>query len=182
VNVVVGVTGSIAAYKAAGLVTGLVGRGHDVRVVMTENARRFVGPETFRSLSGNAVITSLWVPEERFSTLHVELAGWADVIAIVPATANVIGKLACGILDDVLTCTVYAAGCPVLLAPAMNMGMWEHPVVETNCRKLRELGYELIEPETGRLATGALGKGRLADVAKIADAIQDILDSRKPEG
>ena len=180
-HVLIGVTGSIAASKTPHLVTACVSRGDSVRVVMTDSAQRFVGPETFRSLSGNPVITSLWLDQEQFSTLHVNLAEWADVIAVVPATANIIGKLACGVLDDVLTCIIYAADCPVLVAPAMNTNMWRHPVVQENCRKLRAAGYHLVEPETGRLASGAVGVGRLADIDGIADAVSRLVEPAEDE-
>ena len=174
-TIVVGVTGSIAAYKAADLVSGLRKAGSDVVVVMTEKARRFVSPLTFQTLSCNPVVTDLFADVPRWSPLHVSLADRADLVAVVPATANVIGKVAAGIADDALTCLIMAARKPVLFAPAMNVNMYENVIVRENVSKLEKLGYHFIGPEEGYLACGYEGKGRLASLDKIMAAIRKLL-------
>lgn len=174
-TVVVGVTGSIAAYKAADLVSRLRKAGSDVIVVMTDDARRFVGPVTLRTLSGNAVVTDLFADVQQREPLHVSLADRADIVAVAPATANVIGKVACGIADDALTCLVIAARKPVLFAPAMNVNMFENRIVQENISKLKKMGYHFIGPEEGYLACGYEGKGRLASIDKIIATIRKLL-------
>jgi len=161
-KIVVGVTGSIAAYKAAELVSRLKDRGHDVYVVLTDEAKRFIGELTLETLSQKRAQSP--IP-------HIDLATQADRIIIAPATANTIGKIANGIADNLLTETIMAAKCPVIIAPAMNTGMWENPIVQANIEKLQKLGYHFVDAETGALACGLVGMGRLANVESILAAI-----------
>ncbi len=171
-HIILGVSGSIAAYKACSVLRGLMGRGHEVRVVMTQAAQRLVTPATFRSLSGRPVVTGLWIPEDQASLVHIELAEWADALAIVPATANIIGKLTWGIADDVLSTTWMACDCPKLIAPAMNDRMWLSPAVQRNVAELRRLPrVHIIEPVEGRLASGKVAMGHLAPVEEIVEKI-----------
>ncbi|MGD9403446.1 MAG: bifunctional phosphopantothenoylcysteine decarboxylase/phosphopantothenate--cysteine ligase CoaBC, partial [bacterium] len=169
-NVLVGVTGSIAAYKAAEVVSSLRKAGVNVSVVMTEGATHLVGPATFRSLSGNPVRTGLW-EEVTGKPIHIAMAVEQDVVAVVPATANIIGKVASGICDDLLSTVLISTRAPVLIAPAMNENMYLNPVVQENIAKLKARGYEFIEPEKGWLACGVEGMGRLADPVAIVEAI-----------
>jgi phosphopantothenoylcysteine decarboxylase/phosphopantothenate--cysteine ligase len=167
--VVLGVTGGIAAYKSCEVARELMRAGARVKVVMTSAARRFVTPLTFRSLTGEPVATSLWEDAgERVH--HVSLADEADVVVIVPCTANVLAKIAQGRADDILTTTVLATEAPVVVAPAMNTRMWRKPVTQANMALLRERGFAFVEPGTGDLACGDTGEGRLADVGQIVDA------------
>jgi len=175
-HIVVGVTGSIAAYKAIDVVSNLKKTGNSVTVIMTLNAQRFVHPVTFQTLSHNRVITSLFTENEDYDPNHVSLAERADLIVVAPATANFIGKVASGIADDALTCTVMAARSPVIIAPAMNDGMYLNPIVQENIRKLENYGYKMIAPEEGRLCTGKVGIGRLASLERILGGIREELD------
>ena len=178
-NVVLGVTGSIAAYKACSIVRGLMTKGHTVQVVMTESAQKLVGPVTFRSLSGRPVVTSLWIPEEEAGLVHVSLAEWADALAIAPATADIIGKVACGLADDALTCTWMACDCPKLIAPAMNDRMWASPAVQRNVADLKALpGVHFVMPVEGRLASGKVAQGHLAPIEDIIARIDEIARGR----
>jgi len=171
-HVILGVSGSIAAYKACSVLRGLMSRGHEVRVVMTEAAQRLVTPATFRSLSGRPVATGLWIPEHDAGLVHIELAEWADVLAIVPATANIIGKIACGIADEILSTTWMACDCPKIIAPAMNDRMWLSPAVQRNVAELRRLErVHVIDPVEGRLASGKIATGHLAPVEEIVAKI-----------
>lgn len=167
-KIILGVTGGVAVYKAADICSALVKRGADVQVVMTEHAKWFVGPGTFRALTNNQVITDLFEEPEHIDIRHVALAECADVMLIAPATANIIGKIASGIADDMLSTTVMAmTECPVILAPAMNCRMWGNPIVRENVRKLKSLGYRFVGPEQGRLACGEVGVGRLSSAQEI---------------
>ncbi len=169
-TVVLGVTGCIAAYKACELARQLMRGGCRVKVVMTENATRFVGTATFRALTGEPVAVSLW--EEPSSKVHhVSLAEEADAFVIAPATANVIAKIAAGRADDLLTTTALATEAPLLVAPAMNEHMWRADITQANVDALRARGVHVIEPETGELACGDYGQGRLAEVDTIAEAV-----------
>lgn len=168
--VVLGVTGGIGAYKACEVARELMRRGCRVKVVMTAAAQRFVTPLTFRTLTGEPVAVSLW-DDEPGRVFHISLAEEADVLAIVPCTANVIAKLAHGRADDLLTTTVLATEAPVVVAPAMNTHMWLRDVTRSNVGALRERGYSFVEPGTGELACGDVGEGRLAEVGAIADAV-----------
>jgi phosphopantothenoylcysteine decarboxylase/phosphopantothenate--cysteine ligase len=171
-TVVLGVTGCVAAYKACELARSLMRAGCRVKVVMTENATRFVGPTTFRALTGEPVAVSLWdAPEERVH--HVSLAQEADVFVIAPATANVIAKLAQGRADDLLTTSALATEAPLVIAPAMNVHMWRAEATLGNIDTLRSRGAVVVEPESGELACGDVGEGRLAQVGVIAEAVLD---------
>ena len=178
-TVIVGVTGSIAAYKAADTVSKLVKAGCDVYVIMTKNAVNFINPITFETLTGHKCLVDTFDRNFNFNIEHVSLASKADVCIIAPATANVIGKLACGIADDMLTTTVMAAKCPKLIAPAMNTGMYDEPVVQDNLIKLKGYGYEVIEPDDGRLACGVTGRGRLPDTPVLMQYIYKALQIKK---
>ena len=174
-TVVIGVSGGVAAYKAVDVVSRLKKMDANVRVVMTQNACEFVAPLTFESISQNAVATEMFTPTRR-EIEHISLADAADVYAIIPATANVIGKLANGIADDILTTSVMAAATrkPILIAPAMNTFMYANPVVAQNIEKLADLGYHIVEPASGRLACGIVGKGKLASVDTIVEKITEL--------
>ncbi|PHX95279.1 MAG: phosphopantothenoylcysteine decarboxylase [Pedosphaera sp.] len=168
-NVVLGVTGSIAAYKAADLCSQLVKAGCDVRVVMTADAQKFITPLPFKTLSRHAVVTDLYDEEEGWQPTHIRLADEADVLLIAPATANCLAKLAHGNADDALTCIALALNpkAKLLLAPAMNGKMWLHPATQANARTLQQRGARFIGPEEGMLSCGYEGLGRLWDVAGI---------------
>lgn len=172
-HIVIGVTGSVAGYKAAELTSRLKQEGADIRVVMTKNAVEFIGPVTFRALTGNPVFCDMFSKEDPLS--HINLSEWLDVLVIAPATANIIGKLAHGIADDLLSTLVLATQKPILIAPAMNERMYLNKVVQDNLSILRGLGYHIIEPETGFLACGYAGKGRLAGVDRIIDEIRKVI-------
>ena len=164
-----GVTGSIAAYKAALLARLLVDAGADVRVILTASAERFVGADTFAALTGNPVHTSLW--ERPGEVVHVRLAHEADVAVVAPATANVLAKLANGLADDLLTSTLLEAACPLILAPAMHTGMWQHPATTSNVATLVDRGALFVGPVVGALAAGDEGIGRMAEPEEIFRAI-----------
>jgi phosphopantothenoylcysteine decarboxylase/phosphopantothenate--cysteine ligase len=182
-EILVGVTGGIAAYKAAELVSRLRQRGAAVRVVMTAAARQFVQPLTFAVLSGRRVITDLFEQPEHYETEHIALAQKTELAIIAPATANFLGKVASGIADDALTTMVLSLSCPIVVAPAMNHRMWSHPQVQRNVARLRELGHILVEPQAGWLACGETGVGRLADLDSILAAAERAGDptSRAPK-
>jgi len=175
-EILVGVTGGIAAYKAAHLVSLLVQEGAAVSVVMTEHAQRFVGPLTFQALSRRPVYTDLFA-EGAYDADHIALADRAEAAVVAPATANVIGKLAAGIADDLLSTVLVALRVPVILAPAMNEAMWNHPAVQANVETLRRRGVRFVGPEEGRLACGTEGLGRMAEPETILDAVIEILSS-----
>lgn len=180
-NLLVGVSGGIAAYKACELVSKAVGRGHAVRVVMTQNAARFVGPLTFEGLSGAPVLADTFSD----GMAHIALAKWAEVACLAPATASLLAKVATGIADDALTTTLLALprGVPVLIAPAMNTEMWHNPVVERNLRWIADLGrYEVLPPVSKRLACGDVGLGGLAEPIEILDACEAALARALPKG
>lgn len=179
-NVVIGVTGGIAVYKAVEIVSLLKKAGAGVHVIMTQAASQFVTPLTFREISGNPVVVSMWDEPKQWHVAHIALATLADIMVIAPATANIIGKIAGGIADDMLTTTVMATQAPVLLAPAMNTNMYLNPIVQNNMCKLAGLGYSFVDPESGMLACGTEGKGRLAAPGRIVDAIANLLTANKP--
>ncbi|MBN2107992.1 MAG: bifunctional phosphopantothenoylcysteine decarboxylase/phosphopantothenate--cysteine ligase CoaBC [Deltaproteobacteria bacterium] len=174
-KIVLGVTGCIAVYKAAELVRQLVKLGADVHVVMTESAREFMAPLTFQTLSGNPVITEMFKLYEERKIGHITMAQRGDIVVVAPATANIIGKAANGIADEILSTVLIATRKPVLFAPAMNEGMWEHPAVMRNVQMLKDLGRCFVEPGSGDLACGDSGRGRLADIADIVDEIELML-------
>lgn len=168
-TILLGVTGGIAAYKSCEILRGLQKRGHRVKVVMTEHATRFIDPLTFRALTGEAVGVSMF-DDEVDPIPHITLAEECDLFLIAPCTANVIAKLACGIADDLLTSTALACTAPLLLAPAMNVHMYEAPVTQANLSALRQRGVRFVDAEDGYLACGDVGRGRLAEVDDIVDA------------
>ena len=177
--VVLGVTGGIAVYKACELLRLLQKRGIDVFVVMTQNACRFVAPLTFETLSGHPVAVDTFDRPQTWEVEHIALAKRADLFLIAPATANIIGKMACGIADDMLSTTVMATRAPVLVAPAMNTGMWENAAVQQNVKTLRARGVEIVAPVSGHLACGDSGAGKLEDVAVIAERACELLFAKK---
>lgn len=170
-RVLLGVTGGIACYKSCEIVSSLRKLGAQVDVVMTEHACQFVSPMTFESLSGNRVVSDMFARPEKWDIAHVSLAQRADLCVIAPATANVLAKLAYGIADDMLTTTALALRAPLIVAPAMNTAMYEHPATQTNLRVLRARGVEILEPDSGRLACGDVGKGKMAEPAQIVECI-----------
>ncbi len=174
-TVILGVGGGIAAYKSCEVVRLLVKGGADVRVVMTPNATRFVGPLTFQALSGHPVLVDLLDPASEASYGHLELARRADLLLVAPATADLLARLRAGMGDDAVTTTALACTCPVLLAPAMNTRMWEGPAVQENLVALRQRGWNVVGPSSGELADGDVGEGRLADPAEIAAAAARLL-------
>ena len=174
-RVVLGVTGGIAAYKVADLARKLTQDGATVDVIMTDAAMEFITPLTFRSLTNRPVVTSMFQLASEFSVEHVALAEAADIVVIAPATANTIAKIAAGIADDMLTCTVLATEAPVVVAPAMNVNMWQNPVTGENVAKLQARGFTIIGPEYGKLATGIMGMGRLVEISEILAAIGQLL-------
>lgn len=172
-NILLGISGGIAAYKMADVASSLTKLGADVHVVMTENATKLITPEVFRVLTKNKVYTDVFDddPDDEVMVPHISLGTGADLILIAPATANVIGKLANGIADDMLTTTVLPARCPIYIAPSMNVYMLENPVVQRNIEKLRDLGYNIIEPATGYLACGYEGKGKLPSPELLVETV-----------
>jgi phosphopantothenoylcysteine decarboxylase / phosphopantothenate---cysteine ligase len=187
-RVTVGVSGGIAAYKAAELVRALQRQALEVHVVMTASAGKFVQPLTFAALTGHKVITSLWdeseigagsgEDSEQNGIEHIGEAQWADALVVAPATANILAKFANGIADDFLTTLYLATQAPVLVAPAMNVNMWEHPATQANLEILRQRGVRVVEPGTGALACGMVGAGRMAEPEAIADAVLGALGRR----
>ncbi|SMO47013.1 bifunctional phosphopantothenoylcysteine decarboxylase/phosphopantothenate--cysteine ligase CoaBC [Melghirimyces algeriensis] len=180
-RIVVGVTGGIAVFKVAGLVSQLTQRGADVRVIMTESATRFVTPLTFQTLSRNPVMVDTFEEKDPSVVSHIDLADHADLFVIAPATANFLGKLAHGLADDMLSTTLLATKAPVLIAPAMNVNMLNHPAVQNNIRQLTEWGYRFIEPASGQLACGYIGKGRMEEPEQILVAVEEMLGESLPD-
>ncbi|MGN0991015.1 MAG: bifunctional phosphopantothenoylcysteine decarboxylase/phosphopantothenate--cysteine ligase CoaBC [Candidatus Ventricola sp.] len=177
--VVLGVTGGIAAYKACEILRLLQKQGIDVYVVMTKNACQFVAPLTFETLSGHPVAVDTFVRPATWEVEHIALAKRADLFLIAPATANIIGKMACGIADDMLSTTVMATKAPVMIAPAMNTGMWENPATQQNLATLISRGVHVVTPASGHLACGDSGAGKLEDVAVIAQRALDVLGAKR---
>ena len=180
--VILGVTGGIAAYKAAELLRLLVKSGAETHVVMTRSAQEFVTPLTFQTLSGHPVHTELFSLIQEQEIGHISLADRADLILVAPATANLIGKVANGVADDLLTTTIMATRAKVLFAPAMNSNMWENPIYQENHAKLESLGYSFIDPAYGELACGWQGKGKLPDPQVIFNSAQTLLGNNDLEG
>jgi phosphopantothenoylcysteine decarboxylase/phosphopantothenate--cysteine ligase len=174
-ELILGVTGSIAAFKAVILLRELTRRGARVSVCLTEHAGRFVGPLTFRTLSGRPVLTDLFDPQSDDAVEHVALVERATALIVAPATANLLAKAAHGVADDFLTTLLLAARCPVLMAPAMDGGMWDHPAVVANVALLRQRGVTVLEPEAGALASGLAGRGRLPEPDAIVEALLRML-------
>ena len=181
-KVVLGVTGGIAAYKAAEFVRLLVKAEVDVYVVMTENAQRFITPLTFQTLSGNLVATDSFALLEDAKIGHIALADLAELVVILPATANIIGKIANGIADDFLSTMVMATKAPVLFIPSMNVNMWENKALQKNIRALLEFGHHLLEPGEGELACHWYGKGRLPELSEVVEKMEDIFSPKDLKG
>lgn len=174
-TIVLGVSGSIAAYKAADLCSKLVQEGARVSVVMTEHATRFVAPLTFQTLTRRRVLVDQYDEETVLDPTHISLTDEANLVLVAPATANVIGKIAHGIADDMLTSLMLAVHCPVLIAPAMNDRMYGNKIVQANLHALKDAGMQFIDPEEGYLACGTVSVGRLADPARIVERVRKIL-------
>ena len=173
-EIVLGVTGSIAAYKSAEIASLLVKSNFNVNVIMTDAATKFIAPLTFQTLTKNKVYTDMFAEIEYHDVRHVSLAQKADCLVIAPATANIIGKIASGIADDMLSTVIMATkNIPVIICPAMNTAMYENPFVQANIKKLKKHGYKFVDPKESLLACGDLGKGALADIEKIVAAIKD---------
>ncbi|UCF15042.1 MAG: phosphopantothenoylcysteine decarboxylase [Phycisphaerales bacterium] len=183
-NILLGVTGGVAAYKVVDLASKLTARGVHVSTVMTESACRLVGPKSFEAVTGSAVHTTMWETPDDYEINHIALVDSADIVVVAPATANIIGKIANGICDDLLS-TVLCACWPriesgaVLLAPAMNNNMWANPVVQRNVEAIKDMGFQLIGPVEGRLACGAEGPGRMSEPQDIIEAIEQIASKIK---
>lgn len=176
-HILLGVTGSIAAYKAADIARQLYKKCFDVEVIMTDGATKLIAPLTFRTLTQNRVYTDVFDDNFPQEVKHISLAQKADGMLIAPATANIIGKIANGIADDMLTTTVMAVkDKPVWIAPAMNTNMWENPIVQENVQKLKKYGYRFIEPKEDLLACGTVGKGALAPVEQIVETVAGALE------
>jgi phosphopantothenoylcysteine decarboxylase/phosphopantothenate--cysteine ligase len=179
-KILLGVSSGIAAYKAVDLARKLVTAGAEVKTVMTENACRLIGPKSFEAVTGSAVFTTLWSTTEEHKIGHVNLADWAQVVVVAPATANIIGKLANGICDDLLSTVLCACWAkPVLLAPAMNNNMWKNPAVKRNVKRAQEMGFELIGPKVGPLACGTEAVGRMAEAQEILGVVEKIASKTK---
>jgi phosphopantothenoylcysteine decarboxylase/phosphopantothenate--cysteine ligase len=185
-NILLGVSGAIAAYKAVDLASKLTAAGAKVNTVMTEAACELVGPKSFEAVTCSAVFTSLWGPTEEYKISHIALVDWADIIVVAPATANIIGKIANGICDDLLS-TILCAAWPLiksgsaLLAPAMNNNMWDNPAVQRNIKMVMQMGFQLIGPVKGRLACGTDAIGRMAEPQDIMKIIEKTASKIKRE-
>lgn len=181
-KVALGITGGIAAYKAAEVLRGLQRAGCTVRVAMTKRACEFIQPLTFRALSGSHVIVDDYAPDNPDPIAHITFSQTVDLFLIAPATANIIGKFATGIADDFLTSTYLASTAPVLIAPAMNTSMWHHPATQRNLQQLRSDGVHIIEPDDGEMACGTIGPGRLSEPDRIVTAALEILQNSESVG
>ncbi len=171
-KIIVGMTGGIACYKVPYLVRSLIKAGAEVRVIMTANATKFVTPMTLAATSRNPVYTDMWAERDEIATRHIELARWADLMVIAPATANFIGKTASGVSDDLLTTIVCASPAPVIIAPAMNPGMWHNPITQRNVGSLLELGYHFVGPAEGEMAEKQFGIGRMLEPLEIFEQVK----------
>lgn len=178
-NVVIGVTGGIAAYKVCGIISYLKQEGANVDVIMTENATKFITPLTLEVLSGNKVTTDMFDRPDYIDVKHISLARRADLFLVIPATANIIGKVAYGIADDMLSTTIMATKAPVVFAPAMNNGMYENPIVQGNIKRLKKYGYKFVGPISGHLACGYEAKGKLAKNEDIVEYVKILLKEDK---
>lgn len=174
-NIILGVTASVAIYKACDIIRSLIEKGFSVSVVMTQEAGEFIKPALFQSLSGNKVYKDLFDAPDSWEVEHISLAEKADLVLIAPATANIIAKISHGICDDLLTCVVSATKARVLLCPAMNENMYKNKITQENIRKLKSLGYKFVEPRKGRLACGKVGLGCLAEVETIIKEAEKLL-------
>lgn len=172
-NIIVGVCGSIAIYKSCEVIRKLKKNKWDVKVIMTKSAQKFISPLTFETLSRNPVYIDMF-EKKTYIEDHISLSDFAKIILVCPATANIIGKIASGICDDLLTTTIFSFSGPVIFAPAMNENMWKNKIVEENVEKLKKYGYYFVGPEEGELASGKMGIGRLSDIEKIVDFVEEI--------
>jgi len=180
-ELVVGVGGGISAYKICTVVSRLVQRGCGITVAMTEAGTKFVGPVTFQTLTARQVFTSMWQAHDYYDPQHLSLTRTADLFLVAPATANLIGKFAAGIADDLVSTMMMGRACPAIIAPAMNTSMWENPVFQRNMNTLRELGYLFVEPTEGWLACRQFGKGRMAEPETIIEAVVQQLKKQPPK-
>lgn len=174
-KVLLGVSGGVAAYKSVALASKLTAAGAEVQTVLTENGARFVSAKSFKAVTRQGVYETLWSTNAEFSSEHISLSGWADIIVVAPATADIIGKIASGICDDLLStmlCVCWAK--PVIVAPAMNDNMWTNPVVQGNVAKLKQVGFVIVGPDEGRLACGDIGPGRMSEPTEIIEQIDKI--------
>ena len=178
-NIILGITGSIAAYKAAILLRLLIKEGAEVQVVITKAGKEFITPVTLSALSGKAVVSEFFGTNDGTWNSHVDLGLWADLMLIAPATASTMGKLANGIADNMLVTTYMSAKCPVYIAPAMDLDMFAHPSTQNNIAILREYGNQIIDPGSGELASGLEGKGRMEEPEKIVEIVVDYFDRKK---
>jgi phosphopantothenoylcysteine decarboxylase/phosphopantothenate--cysteine ligase len=179
-NILLGVSGGVAAYKAVDLASRLTADGAKVNTIMTENACRLIGPKSFEAVTNSAVYTTLWNTTQEYKISHINLADWADIVVVAPATANIIGKIANGICDDLLSTTLCACWAkPTLLAPAMNNNMWTNAAVQRNIKAVKSMGFKLIGPEKGRLACGTEGIGRMSEPQDILEATEKIASEVK---
>jgi len=174
-TILIGVTGGIAAYKACDVISCLRKEGFDTQVILTEEGRHFITPLTLQTISCNKVMTDMFELPEEWDVVHTSLAEKCDAALVVPATANIIGKLASGICDSLLTCVLYATKAPVLIAPAMNDNMYAHKIVRENIEKLKKIGYSFVGPAKGRLACGREGMGHIADTETIVNAVKRLV-------
>jgi phosphopantothenoylcysteine decarboxylase/phosphopantothenate--cysteine ligase len=175
-NILLGVTGGVAAYKSVDLASKLTEAGAKVNCIMTDNACQLIGPKSFEAVTHRAVFTGMWSSPQDHKISHISLAEKADVVVVAPATANIIAKIAAGICDDLLSTTLCACwNKPVIIAPAMNSNMWSNPVVQKNVETIKQMKFTLIGPETGRLACGSVGPGRMAEPEDIVKAIEKII-------
>ncbi len=181
-NIILGVTGGIAAYKCVDLVSRLRKQGANVHVILTKGAQNFVTETAMREISGNPVVTSMWQEIQQYDVEHIALAQLADVVLVAPATANVIAKCACGMADDMLTTTLLATKAPVFFAPAMNTNMYENSITQQNLHTLQERGCHIIEPAAGRLACGTTGVGRMPEPQELVEILADFFATGKEPG
>ena len=177
-RILLGVSGGIAAYKAAELARLLVKEGREVRVIMTAAAQEFVRPLTFESLTGHPVATEMFARRTEPAHAHIELARWSQALVVAPASADILAKLALGLADDLLSTTALACECSLVIAPAMNASMWSHAAVQANCATLRSRGALFVGPGEGDLACGEKGPGRMSEPAEIAKAVGEVLARR----
>jgi phosphopantothenoylcysteine synthetase/decarboxylase len=177
-NILLGVTGGVAAYKAVDLASKLTGAGAHIRTIVTEAACQLVTPKSFEAVTRSPVYTTLWTPTEEFDSAHIALADWAEILVVAPATADIIAKAAAGLCDDLLSTTLCVSWAkPILFAPAMNTRMWDNPAVKRNVETLRQTGARFVGPCAGRLACGTEGIGRMAEPAEILQEIGGIAGS-----
>ena len=181
-RVLLGVSAGIAIYKAVDLASTLTKRGDQVYTLLTPNAQKFISPLTFRAVTRQSVFTDLFGEDPEYRPEHISLSDWGQVLVIAPATADLIGRIAAGLGDDILTTTLLAWQKPVVLAPSMNDRMWANPIVQSNLLRLRGLGFRIVDPEEGHLACGSYGVGRLAENAVIIRALDEALVERQKEG